>query len=562
MPSEIDLFGWDTAFAISYAQANAAIVAAKSTPPTFDYTDSDTGVRVQGTWGDWQITTGGDGQNLQMSCPITSGKATGGGADSVDLSGSQLQIQVRLDKVPDPARAFTDPTGSGGTANKLVVQTAGTDTNPAVAIIASQFPHASGLLQAALPEIFQTYFIANIAQFNHVFSVLMLNETADKGDYQWLKPTDMSYAVADASDGSMDKSVMAVLAMTEGKPIGAAAHQIDPRILVDLVAGANSAFAISGEKVLEHIFLPGAMAVIQGSTRDDFNITNDNLYVVNAKDLTWGNFQLDDGHTVAPKIKAGNFRMGLQEETVLLEITGATFNWPSWHGPGDIEVSMNMTQYFEFGLKQNPDGTYAFVPKTGSTNVQNITVSVTTSKAVDIFSICVGIGTAVVLAVGGAILSKVISTASTVAVRSATEGAIEITEQTIQEAEQQAGREAMQEVEQEGAQAASQSIENADNPSFLQKFTSAIAANKWKILGGVMVAIVSGIAGSVAEIIKLVAEGDTTKVPPFDGFAANCVGATKWPDTSGWALKDAGLRGPLVISGELQPSKAAGATKG
>lgn len=40
--SNIDLFGWDTVFAISYEQANAAIKAAKSTPAGFNYTDPST----------------------------------------------------------------------------------------------------------------------------------------------------------------------------------------------------------------------------------------------------------------------------------------------------------------------------------------------------------------------------------------------------------------------------------------------------------------------------------------------------------------------------------------
>lgn len=552
---DIDLFGWDTTFAVNFTDTNAAIVAGHATPQSFEYSDAETDVSIAGQWGDWQLTCGGDGQNAHILCPITQGTAVSG-AQQTDLSGSWLKIEVRLAAVPDPALAFEDPTGKGGVAHKLVVKTTGTETDPAVSISASSFPHATGLLVRALPSIFQAYFIDNIALFNHVFSVVMLSETAYVDDYAWMKPTSMSYAVADASDGSLDKSVFSMLTMTGNKPIGIKPHAVDPRILDGLPEGANAALGLSGVNVLRHIFLPGAVAVIQGSKTEDYLIGDDGLWLENKADLTWGQFELDDGKIVQPKIAAGKFRVGLEGDSVRLEITGASFPWPSWHGPGEITVSMNLVQYFQFELQPRGDGTYVFIPKTGSTDVEDVTADVTTSPGVDIFSVCMSIGTAVVLAIGGALFGKLLSCEGKIAAKG-TKAAITIGKDVVEETEALIGREGMQELEVEGAETASQAVKNAANKSWTQKFTSCIAAQKWKILGGMFTALASGLVGSTAELIKAAAEGDMEKIPPFDDFAETCLGATHWPNTEGFALKSAGLRGPLVITGLLTPSAPA-----
>src|SRR3954465_14906010 len=98
----IDLFGWQTTFAVSYPVVNAAIVEAKSTPPTFDFGDDKAGLHMSGTWGDWQLGGAGAGHNLQLVCPITTGTAQVKDESPVDLSGGSVTIQVNLELVPDP----------------------------------------------------------------------------------------------------------------------------------------------------------------------------------------------------------------------------------------------------------------------------------------------------------------------------------------------------------------------------------------------------------------------------------------------------------------------------
>lgn len=544
----VDLFGWDTVFAISYEQANVAIQAANTTPTAFKETD-DNGICIDGTWSNWQITTGGDGQNLQMHCPVVSGQISEPSLGSADLSEGWVQIQVKLNWIPDPSSSFTDPTGKGGTPHKLVARTCGTENDPAVIVVNSDFPKVSGTWKYAVDGLFHAWFNGHLAEFDQVFSVLLLNVQADKGDYQWLKPSATSYACADSSDGSPAHSVFGVLCMTDNTPIGTLAHQIDARLLADLPADANSVFAISGERTLDNIFRPGAVACIQGSRPEDFQITNDNLWVVNKRDVTWGNFELQDGQKVQPRIGAGNFQMGLQDQSCVLKITDATFDWPGWQGPGSMTVHMSLQQNFEFELKQATQG-WVFVPKQGS-GTKSVTATVTTTEAVDIFEICTGIAASIIGAVLGAVIGSAISAASTVATESATEAVINVTEDAIIEAEGQATEESLLAAEEESSEVASEAITNADNPGYWQRFACSIAANKWKIVGSILGTVLGAQVGLIAKYVQLIAKGDLTQIPPFDQFAGNCVGATQWPYTKDWQLRSAGLSGPLLIAGKL-----------
>jgi hypothetical protein len=552
MVSKIDLLGWDTVFAISYEQANQAIQRAKSTPESFKYTDPSTQVAISGNWDSWQITTGGDGKNLQLNCPVKQGTVAFG-SDSEDLSGSNLHIQITLKKLEDEAARFDDPTAQKGTGTptKIIPQTAGTDSDPAVSVISSNFPKVqNGLLKMALPQIFQKFLTAHLEEFNHTFSVLIINEDADKRDYNWLKPTSVSYACADSSDKSLNESVFAVLCMTQNNPVGANQHGIDNRILQNLPKDANSAFGISDTQVMRHIFAPGAVAVIQGSKPQDFHITNDNLTILNQSNITWGNFKLDDGNVVRPVIGAKRFQMTLQAGEVLVQITDATFDWPSWHGPGRIEVNLTLNQYFQFDLKPNGKGGYVFVPKKGA-GTKNMTASVTVSKGVKIFDICIGIAGSLIGGVLGGVLGGAISAGDAVATDSATEGVVTISEDTITNAVNEADDTALQETEETAAEQGSDSIKEGSNPSYIQRFKTALWANKWKIFGGAMGALIGAQPSMISEYMVLAAKGDLESIPPFNNFAANCIGATHWPQTKGWDLLGARLQGPLVINGNL-----------
>lgn len=546
MPDRLDLFGWDTVFATNFTKLNEAIVAQKSTPESFYHLDPDIDATIEGTWGDWQISPGGDGEYLHITCPVT--KGMGSGIGDVDLSGGWVRIQVSLNRIPDPDYPYSDPTGIGGMPNKLVVATKSDDDDPPVVIMDTSYK-PKGMWGYVLEGMFRDWFVDHLAMFNQVFSVTMLDVKAAKGDYQWLKPAELSYACADAADHNLDTSVFASLCLVT-KRDKLPAHQVDARMLESLVDGTDSVFAISAEQFVQHLLVAGATYTIHGSQPGDFTIGNDNLWIQNNKDLVWGNFELDSGKQVSPVIRKGNFQLGLVDQYVSVRITDATFAWPDWKLPGDITVHMNYDQQFELGLRKTSSG-HVFVPVDGPPKM-NMNSTVVCSKAVLTTELVIGLASGIVLSIVGGVLGGAIGDFASAGAKSATEGVVTVTEETIQRASQQAGREAVEEAEQTAVREAAEDLANVGKPNYLQRFGSAIARNKWKIGGGVLGGILSVPTGMVSQFMQLIAEGDLEKIPPFEGFAANCSGATTFPDVgSSWAPVAAGLQGPLLIQGKF-----------
>lgn len=250
----------------------------------------------------FQLAPGGAGQDVQLICTLSSGSTS----VNADLTGGWLKIQVNLAAVSNPGYPAKDVTGSGGTISTFSVNANGSKTSPAVAIINSDFPKVdTGLLKEALAAIFKNYFNAHIHQFTEVFAAVNVNVVANKVNDQWLKPTYTTYACADTGSG---QGVFAVLSKTDKDDANGLTQQVDNRILQTLASGANVALALSPEKVLEHMFLPGAVFALQGSKAEDFEIDNDNLWITNKNDVSWGNFVLNGGQVIAPTIKAGNFQ--------------------------------------------------------------------------------------------------------------------------------------------------------------------------------------------------------------------------------------------------------------
>ena len=557
MTTQIDLLGWDTVFGISYKNVNEAIVNKASTPKTFNFSNS--GITIDGTWQPWQLAVGGNGQNLQLNCPINTGTVKTK-EQTQDLAGSTLTIQVKLSQIPDPNYKNDSSPGTGGTPNKFVLNTQGTIVDPSVSIISSSFPKVDGIVKAALPQIFQEYFINNIAEFNHVFAVVDLNIIADKSDYQWLMPTSTSYACAPAADGSLDKSVFGVLCTTDNASSGLLQQGIDARFLQNLPDGSNSRFAISPYNVLKHILLQGAVLNVKNSTADDFRIQNDKNWLANNKDLTWGNFEVEDGKIISPLIKEGNFQLGVENNFVVIKIVDANCNWTGWHGPGDITLHMNMTQYIELGLKTTKNG-WILVPKPFAEKVgdktithgsTSISTTVTTSEGVQIFEICTGIAAAIAASVLGAVLGAAFDAAGSVAVKSTTQGVIEMELNEMTPLLSKASKESLLELEEESFVSASNTIANAGNKTYAQAFKAALSAQKYQLFGGILGSLLGAQIGLIATYIKLAADDDFDSIPTFDKFAAACIGSTAFPGSTGWDLKDANLNGPLLLTGNLK----------
>jgi hypothetical protein len=544
----VDTYHWDTVYSASYDVVNAAIRKHNTFPASFSF-NSPEGVDIEGEWDDWELSIGGSGADIQMICKVKSGSVKAM-ALTGDLAGSELRIQFNLESVVgDQADAFKDPTAKPGKGKPNVLQTnlEGQDGVSAISVLdtACVFPKLDpktfGLILDALPGVFGKYFNANKEDFKHVFHIMMINEEADKDAFAWIKPSAVGYAVAaPGTKPTTATSVFGVLAMVDGGTIGPLQQpSVDIASLVGLPDGANSAFAISAAKVTKHILLPGAIATIQGSKASDFTLSDNGLNITNANKLTWGHF--DTGHgTHSPVIDAGNFLMRLDGDHVLVEITNAYFS-PS----AGITLHMNMTQRFGFKTVKRKDGKFVFIPDIKSFGNPSITTNVSVSKGMEIAEIVIGsAGVVAALAGAGSGLASALTDATETAVTSTTEGVMTLSEDAIESASQSLSETELSSINDEAADNVDSGLAEADNASFVQR-GSFFKTTQFRVYAGVTAALTGVVAGSMA-LAKPLTALRYEDIPAFDHFAANVLGASKWPMTDDYELLGAGLRNALV----------------
>lgn len=111
----VDTYDWDTAFALNFDNANAALVnnwpnvnaAAKAVRQTASDMPS---FSIDGTFKPWQLVAGGDGKNIRMRCTFDSGTYAyeGGSLDLAKGDGQPVSaiIEVGMEWVPEPNQKF------------------------------------------------------------------------------------------------------------------------------------------------------------------------------------------------------------------------------------------------------------------------------------------------------------------------------------------------------------------------------------------------------------------------------------------------------------------------
>ena len=95
-----DTYGWDTAFAINFNNANAALTAAwpNVNPGAKNLSQAasdDPDYNINAVLGPWQLTVGGDGKNIRMACPIASGTYNAG-SHQIPLAGTNTQVVIEV----------------------------------------------------------------------------------------------------------------------------------------------------------------------------------------------------------------------------------------------------------------------------------------------------------------------------------------------------------------------------------------------------------------------------------------------------------------------------------
>jgi hypothetical protein len=487
-----------------------------------------------------------------MQCPITSGKADKGDGHPIDLTGATLKIQLTLTKLPQPSITIKDTSSVPGSGDAqptgLVPNTASTDDNPAVTVM-SITPTS---MRNPFLFLFDDWFNANLKDFNQCFFAAVLNTKAANSSLQWLKPTTISYAVADSEGGT---SVFGALCETDGDSSSALASQIDPGILTGMPQSANSVLAISGEKVTEHILKYGAQQVLQGSQLADFDIVGDGLVVQNNKDLTWMSMTLQDKTVVSPVIPKGNFRMRVVQDTFELEFTGLTWKHPLMVGNNIFTLSF--TQYMHVELHQKTDGSFVLFPTNKDPanpnskelpDLRQMSIQVTPDADAQSFE-----KTMSYIAIVASVLPLGLSVfkAGSWAIRTGSAAA-------------QAGGEVIN-VAADAAELAplvEDSLVATDNlaaaAALTRGSTAAASAELSTLINrfATGLGLISAVTGGLAAGIKLQENGDldVTDVPSIDNFIANVLACTQWHQDQTWGLKDVRLAQSLLLFGQLSKS--------
>lgn len=346
-----DTLGWDTVFAITLPNVNSALRQPAASPGNFD-AKLASNYAISGTFGDWQVTMGGDGQDVYLLVPVKSGTLNYLGT-SYSMDGSVATVVINFDFLPGQPAVPPVPTSASGTEHHMKAKTR--SQNPAIDPIASvvQFSFPEGnkssgntpvhraLFQGALTQ----WFIENLARFNHVFSTVNLAQKSDEASFQWLKPSLTSYAYADGT--TPDNSILGVLTTTQRRTIGDLSHEIVPDAIP---VGAQSGFLISSNLFLKESVLPGLPHAFKNASAENFQLSNDGTEIVLAPGAVVDmNTVTHDGTPYFPKLKSFNLQVNDTEIVTNMKVAVNI-------SPG-IDITIYLTTYQTLVLVNKPDGT-------------------------------------------------------------------------------------------------------------------------------------------------------------------------------------------------------------
>jgi len=530
--------GWDTVFAIKFPDVNSAIVSAGASPASFSYTNTGSSgtIVITGTFGDWQLTTGGDGENLHMSLPISSGSVDNAGSVT-PYSNATATIEVRLDLLPQPGATST----SG--PNNLVVD----PSVVSVLDISYSGTAPDAVTSALINQGLEDWLVANIQDFNHVFATVDLNTRLDSASqFQWLMPTHTSYAVGDAA--TVADAVFAVLSMTENRSAANLSHIVDADAIP---GGERSGFLINTERFLEKIVLPGVPVFFSNASESDFDIVEDGTQIVNNTSLTFQEFTLENGNTVTADIERGNFTVTVEETNLITTFSGLHYS----SSPG-IDVYVDFTQYSVMELDDE-----GRIDLRATTFTQG--GSVETSVGVQIADIISGVVVEVLaIAIGTAAGSWLEDAAE---VEQNVQEGIELEQNTANMGETTGNilpgaTDAEIGQAQEGTNAVQTAADEVGNANQPARFNGWLARGNVKMKG----AVIGGLAGlfvstplsAIVFILEAIADKNREDIPTLLEFAETAVSPVTWPNASQYTLTSATLNGCLQIGGDPGFSQA------
>lgn len=206
-------------------------------------------MQIQGSFGTWQVTTGGGPDILIFNMPLNViiGKVSKNGEIITQFDYQKLTARVEL------TLKFID-TGAGG--QNLVVDAKNPPTSVMSLLDSSGRPLSNELDDAYIKEALTDWFAANLSDFNHCFASLDLDPSVD-GNMQWAfcKPAVVAYTYV--SGDTLSNSYLGLLYNTSGNATPGTVAQIDPSFIPP---GCEAAFMLSPAMFLSNFLAPSTAA--------------------------------------------------------------------------------------------------------------------------------------------------------------------------------------------------------------------------------------------------------------------------------------------------------------
>ncbi|MEJ8853322.1 TULIP family P47-like protein [Variovorax robiniae] len=551
---------WDTAFALNFANANLAIKAQKSSPPSFSGTKPGGGfsgpaIEVAGTFGDWQLS-GGSGSLAELTLPI-SGNATAQATPPISLpfKGSAV-IQISLQYLPQPGASVPTSNATGGTTDALKPKLTTTDpaTQPIVSIITLTLNPEAADAKDAVSDVLETWLLANLESFNHTFAAIDLGAVADKGQFQWLVPTMVGYGINNPVGTKPDDYVFGVMAMTEGRTAANLGHDVSPNIIP---SGCNAGFLISQERFLEKIMKPGISKLFLKASTSDFQVSDDGSTITNLNRVYFHDFTTasKSGDTTVDitgaYIDIGKFTLIANTTTLSINFIDLKFPWSG----GDYTVHLDYTGESELYM----DSGKRFQACTVTKPV--LTTSVTQSSASKWTNLVVGLVEGVAFAVAGAAIGGALGPVAEGAGEAIEEGgsaaadAVEDTGDALSFSADLPVDDDIPNLEEENSEAdadAAEEMENSDNESYKSKFKGFFRRNWRKMLGMAIGGATAAVVAKLPDIMEAYSEKDLDNMPTLFEFVDNTVSPVAWPGQTGYTLENLALNESLQIGLNVQ----------
>jgi hypothetical protein len=328
--------GWDTVYAIPISELNKAIVQKNSTPPSFKVSDpDDPHTTAEGSFGPWQVTPKGYGPILYMDAPIKTG--TGVYKEAYALDDAVVTVSIGLDYLPPDQE----------NRQELKVKAATTSAgDPIVVVEHMKFPAGKEprlTPKAILKGLMQEWFNENLQHFNHVFSVVLVNQAAASESFKWLKPNEVGYANVKCDE---THGIFGVLATTSTRKKDRLDYMIAPTAIP---VGAPSGFLISSARFLENMVKP-TLPIAFGSVKEkDFELVTDTVL----RNKVRISIPVDTGsNKYTGTVDAHGMTLDIKGTRLILSIPKLTVNI----SPG-IDAEIDLYEELEASVKRKADGT-------------------------------------------------------------------------------------------------------------------------------------------------------------------------------------------------------------